>query len=181
MIDDADDAGVDRRLGRMERKARLFAAHEEDFLADAGPDRIDGDERTPGRLRSGVSGWTISSVMPARFSSFRVMTTSPITLARSALVGSVDLISIFVDDADDRGVDGTVLQARRHARRAAADDEHGFADAGVDRVDRDQVVAFGLAAGIHRTNDEQLAADEARIFTRGDDGADNFREEHDSL
>src|SRR4029077_19216342 len=87
----------------------------------------------------------------------------------------------FVDDADDRGIDGTVFQARCHAGRAAAHDQHGFADAGVDRVDRDQIIAFGLAAGIHRANDEELAADEARIFARGDDGADDLREEHSAL
>ena len=74
---------------------------------------------------------------------------------------------------------GTIFQARRHARGAAADDEHGFADAGVDGVDRDQIVAFGLAAGIHRPDDEQLAADEPRILARGDDGSDDLCEEHD--
>ena len=40
MIDDADDAGVDRGLGGIERKARFLAAHEEHILADAGADRI---------------------------------------------------------------------------------------------------------------------------------------------
>ena len=33
-----DDAGVDRRFGRMERKARFLAAHEEHLFADAGAD-----------------------------------------------------------------------------------------------------------------------------------------------
>ena len=55
-----------------------------------------------------------------------------------------------VDDADDGGVHRAVLQAGRHPRRAAADDQHGLADAGVDGVDGDEVVAFGLAARIHR-------------------------------
>ena len=50
VIDDADDAGVDRRLGRIERKARFLAAHEEHFFADAGADRVDGDERLSRRL-----------------------------------------------------------------------------------------------------------------------------------
>ena len=56
--------------------------------------------------------------------------------------------------------------------------EHGFADAGVDRVDRDQIVAFGFAARIDRTDDEQLAADEPRILAGRDDGPDDFGEEH---
>src|SRR6185436_7149263 len=48
--DDADDARIDRRLGRMERKARLFATHEEHFFADAGTDGIDDHQRAPRRL-----------------------------------------------------------------------------------------------------------------------------------
>src|SRR5207247_11222553 len=50
VVDDADDAGVDRWLGGMEWKARLFAADEEHFLADAGTDRVHRDERPPRRL-----------------------------------------------------------------------------------------------------------------------------------
>ena len=53
VIDDADDAGVDRRLGGIERKARFLAAHEEHLLADAGADRVDRDERPAGRLAIG--------------------------------------------------------------------------------------------------------------------------------
>ena len=52
-----------------------------------------------------------------------------------------------IDDADDRGIDGTVLHARRHPRGAAADDEHGFADAGVHGVDGDQIVPSALPWG----------------------------------
>ena len=48
-IDDADDAGVDRRLGGMERKARFLAADEEHVLADTSADRIHGDERATSR------------------------------------------------------------------------------------------------------------------------------------
>ena len=49
VIDDADDAGVGRHLGRVERKARFLAAHEEHRLADAGADGVDRHERPPGR------------------------------------------------------------------------------------------------------------------------------------
>jgi hypothetical protein len=44
-VDDADDARINRWLDRMERKAGFLAAHEEDDLAGAGANRIDGDER----------------------------------------------------------------------------------------------------------------------------------------
>ena len=47
------------------------------------------------------------------------------------------------------------------------------------RIDGDEVVAFSLAAGrVDRTDDEQLIADEPLIFSRRDDGADDFRENH---
>src|SRR3989442_1912267 len=53
VIDDADDAGVDRRFGGIERKACFLAAHEEHMLADARTDRIHGDQRPPHRLAIG--------------------------------------------------------------------------------------------------------------------------------
>jgi hypothetical protein len=74
---------------------------------------------------------------------------------------------------------GTVLQTRRHARRAAADDEHGFADAGVRPCPRDEIVAFDFAAGIDAAHDHQFVADEAGIFSGGDNRADDLREEHE--
>src|SRR5258706_11231395 len=46
VVDDADDGGIDRRFGGMEGKAGFLAANEEHLFADAGADRIDGDERT---------------------------------------------------------------------------------------------------------------------------------------
>ena len=85
----------------------------------------------------------------------------------------------MIDDADDGGVDGAVLQARRHAGRAAADDQHGFAEAGIDRVDGDEVAAFGLAVRIDRPRDEQLVADEPLVLARGDDGPDDLGEQQE--
>ena len=79
-----------------------------------------------------------------------------------------------IDDADDRGVDGTVFQAGCHAGGAAADDQDGFADAGVDRVDRDELRAFRLAARIHGTGNEQLVTDEPRVFSRRHNRSDDF-------
>ena len=77
-----------------------------------------------------------------------------------------------------RGIHRPVLHARRHARRAAADDQHGLADAGIDGIDGDEVVAFGFALGIDRAGQQQLAADQPRIFPRRDDGADDSGEKH---
>ena len=62
----------------------------------------------------------------------RVATTVPITRASCMLVRR---LSIVVDDADDGGVDRAVFQAGGHPRRAAADDQHRLADAGIDGVD----------------------------------------------
>jgi len=80
----------------------------------------------------------------------------------------------FIDDADDGGVDRAILHSRRHTRRAAADDEHRLAHSGVDRVDRDEMIPVGLAAGIDGPNHHQLVADEPRILPRRDDGSHNL-------
>src|SRR5947208_3362593 len=52
-IDDADNACVDRRLCRVEGKARFPAPDEEDFLAHAGAGGIGRDERPPCGLSIG--------------------------------------------------------------------------------------------------------------------------------
>src|SRR5262245_42578997 len=80
-----------------------------------------------------------------------------------------------VDDADDGRVDRTIFQARRHPRGAAADDEHGFTDPGIDGVDRHEVVAVGFPAWIDRTDNEKLVADESWVLARGDDGPHDLR------
>ncbi len=53
MIDDADDAGVDGGVSRIEGETRLFAADEKHLLADARANGIHGDERPAGRLAIG--------------------------------------------------------------------------------------------------------------------------------
>src|SRR5258707_13313206 len=135
----------------------------------------------PAGWRSAASGCTSISLIPTRFSSFRVATTAPMTRAScisdGGMGGSPLLLLLqlyFIDDADDGGVDRAVFQARRHPRGASADDEHGLADAGVHRVDGHEIVSFGLAAGIHRTDNEQLVADEAWVLARRDDGPHDF-------
>src|SRR5262245_42814209 len=53
VINDPDDAGVDRRFDGMKREACFLAAHEEHVLAHARADRIHGHQRTPCRLPIG--------------------------------------------------------------------------------------------------------------------------------
>src|SRR5690349_10255 len=98
--------------------------------------------------------------MPTRLSSLRVATTLPMT--RASCMGSFVHFD-RIDDSDDGGVDRAILHPRRHSCGAAADDENGFADAGVDRINRHDVIAFGLAARVDRARDEKLGADEPRI------------------
>src|SRR5262245_34742752 len=105
----------------------------------------------PAGVLSGATGWRTNSLWLASAGSFSVETTSPMTRA-SCMVCSrgprgprLLLLHVYaIDDADDRGIDGTVLQSRRHARGAAAHDEHGLADASIDGVHGDEIVAFRL-------------------------------------
>src|SRR6476659_698814 len=99
-------------------------------------------------------------------------------LPHSPITRSLVIDLYVVDDADDSGVDGTILQARRHPRGAAADDEHGFTDSGVDSIDRHQVVTFGFPPRIDRTDNEKLVADESWVLARGDHRPHDFGEQH---
>src|SRR5687767_9135842 len=78
-----------------------------------------------------------------------------------------------VDDADNHRVHRAVFHTRRHSRGTAADDEDGFTDAGVDRVHGDEIAALesGAIAGVDRSCEQQLVADQTRILPRRDDGA----------
>jgi len=103
---DADDAGIDWWFGRMEREAGLFAADEKHLFADAGADRIDRDQRPPRGWRSAASGCTSISLIPTKFSSFRVATTAPMTRASCICDGGdggspllLLLQLYFIDDA----------------------------------------------------------------------------------
>src|SRR5438046_7789561 len=125
---------------------------------------------------SAAIGWSTISLIPIRLSSFRVTTMSPMTFASCISIARRHLYSIH--DADNDGVDRTILHPRRHARGAAADDEHGLANASVDSVNRHEVIAFGFAVRIHGARDEQLAADQSRILPRRDNGTDDARENH---
>src|SRR3954469_25289474 len=171
VIDDADDAGVDRRFGRVERKARFLAADVEHFFADTGADRVDGDEGAAGRLPLGRERLHQQQLDPGELGILHAHH----DVADHAGEVHVLLVDVdAVDDADDGGVDGAVLEAGGHSRRAAADNQHGFADTGVDRVDGDEMIAVGLAARVDGTNHEQLAADQAGVLPGSHDRADDF-------
>ncbi len=64
VVDDADDAGVDRRLAGQKRKRRFAAAHEEHVFAHARADRVGRDERAAGRLPVGQTGCSTRSLWP---------------------------------------------------------------------------------------------------------------------
>jgi hypothetical protein len=53
VVDNADDAGINRRLGGMEREAGLLAANEEDLFADTRANGVDRHERPADRLMIG--------------------------------------------------------------------------------------------------------------------------------
>ena len=146
VIDDADDRGVGRAARRDRRetpprgRARRTRSRRRRRRPNRAP-RASGPRLRPRGKRLQHEQLQAGQVRRPSWST----TTSPMTRA-SCMSGSAVVHLDGVDDADDGGVDRAVLQARRHARRAAADDQHRLADAGVDGVDRDEVVAFGLAA-----------------------------------
>ena len=79
-VDDADDRRVDRGGLLAERVAgRLALDHDQHFLADAGADRVDREQRRPRGCSSSVSGCTSSSFAPSSFLFFCVATTVPTT------------------------------------------------------------------------------------------------------
>src|SRR6476646_11303032 len=87
----------------------------------------------------------------------------------------------FVDDPDDRGIDGRGLATERVAGGLALDDdEHPLADAGPDRVNRNQRHASGSPFQRERLNQQQLCAFELTVLLRRNDGADDSADLHSS-
>ena len=104
--------GVDGRLDGIERERRFAAADEEHELADARAGGVGGDERAAGRLALfGPSGCSTSSFSAVQ----RGILARRHDIADDArdLHGLAPCTSIVIDDADDGGVHGTVLHARR--------------------------------------------------------------------
>src|SRR6266550_1597251 len=63
-----------------------------------------------------------------------------------------------IDDADDGRIDRTIFHPRGHACGAAADNEYGLADAGIDRIDRHARSAVGPSARTDGPCDQKLVA-----------------------
>src|SRR5580693_3357612 len=132
------------------------------------------------------SGWTIRSFCPISAGSFMVQTTLPMMrpscmlffsrCGKFAFVQSVE--HYFVDDADDRGIHGTVLAFGGVARGASGHDQHRLAESGVHRVDSDHITRFIVALRRNGFHDEKLLAFQARILARRNHSADNASENH---
>ena len=147
VIDDADDRRR-RPAARRDRTGNAASRPRTKNTCSPTPAPTESSAtsvRPAGCRRTRRAAGARAASSPTRFASLTVdddVADDAGELHRQASVLDLD----GVDDADDGGVDRAVLQARRHARRAAADDEHRLADAGIDGVDGDEVVAFGFAA-----------------------------------
>lgn len=91
---------------------------------------------------------------------------------------------------------GTVVATRKDPRLvsnklliARPQDPHGKSegsylvavdtvDAGVDRINRDEITAFAFAVRVLGARDQQLVADEARILPGSDNGTDDTGQDH---
>ena len=86
-----------------------------------------------------------------------------------------------VDDADDRRHRSGARPDRTESGFPAANEEHVLADAGADRIDRDERAAGGLAGGGQRLQHEQLEAGQFVSLRVDDDVADDARDLHVSF
>src|SRR4029077_17605791 len=84
-----------------------------------------------------------------------------------------------VNDADDGGVPRAAPAFGGHARGAAGNDQHGFAESRVHGVHGDQVAGFVAAFGINGLYDEEFLSFQARVFAGCNDGADDTGEDHE--
>lgn len=76
------------------------------------------------------------------------------------------------------GVDGTLLAAESHSRRAALHDQDYFMDAGSYCVDRDDVAFFIRSVNANKASDEQLAPVKAIVLSSGDYSSDYASKNH---
>src|SRR5271169_38346 len=106
------------------------------------------------------------SLWPVRAAFFMVQTTLPMTrpssmlfFPRSCEFGLMQRVELhFIDDADDRGVHGTVLAFGGQARGAARNHQDSLAESGIDRIHSDQIAGFVRAFGGNWFYDEEFLA-----------------------
>src|SRR5262245_24797409 len=175
MVDDPNYPGIRRHFHGKKWETRLFAANHEHVFADAGTGCICGDERSPHRLVRGRH----------RLHEQQLDAVEGVVLCieddGADHAGELHyLIRYFhgINNTDDRGVNRTILHSGSHPGRAPAHYQHGFAKTGVDRVNGDEVAALRFALWIHRTGDQQLAADQSWVFSGRHDGADHLGQNH---
>src|SRR4051794_5518439 len=125
---------------------------------------------------SGVSGWTISMRQPVISGFFTVHQSEPTTRPRYMALIQMH----FVDNADDRIVDRSILAALGQTGATARHRDYTLADTRAYGIDADDVAAFVLTVRRDRLDNEQLLAFQTRVFACGHDGAHHAGENHES-
>src|SRR5262249_5264124 len=101
--------------------------------------------------------------------------------ARDRRVLHVDILALALDDVDDAAddvVDGPVLRHLGEPRGRTRGNEHDLADAGPDRIDRDDRVPGRLEAAVDLTPEQQLAPREPGVLAGAHHGAQHLGENH---
>ena len=83
-----------------------------------------------------------------------------------------------IHDADNGGVNRAVIATESQSRRTTLHDQDRLIHACADRVDGDQMAFLILPVDADHARDQQLSPMQPLVLARGDDGADDFREEH---
>jgi hypothetical protein len=72
-----------------------------------------------------------------------------------------------IDYADYRGIDGAVLAAEGHARRASLHYQHPLLNARAYGIDGDEVSFFIAAFHVYESRDEELSPHQSLVLPRG--------------
>src|SRR5215472_1791343 len=136
----------------------------------------------PRGLSSSVSGCTSISFAPSSLRFFCVATTVPTTrqICMSDVRWSMsELFGVHpIDDADNRSVGWRLGRIEGKRGFAAAHEEYALANAGADRVQRDERLPHRITRHGERLQHEQFHTDEIRVFDRRYDFAHDTRHLH---
>jgi hypothetical protein len=138
----------------MKRKAGFLAADEKHFFAHTGANRIHATSGRPHVLA--VRGHRLHQQQLDPLEEWILDRADDISDHAGELHGSYSATSTVSMMPTMAASTGVSFISGGHARGTAADDEHGFADAGVHRVDGDEVVAFRLAARVNGRTSSSL-------------------------